>query len=56
MNTTTNLSKNYINTLFIRYIKYADASVNPNDITIYSCRPYLEVNVVLGISDARIFN
>jgi hypothetical protein len=52
MNTITNLSKNSMNTLFIRYIKYAGALVNPNDITVYSYRPYPIVNAILGISDA----
>src|SRR4051812_23702775 len=52
MNTTTNLSKNSINTLFIIFMKYAGALVNPNDITVYSYNPYL---VVLGISFSRIF-
>ena len=50
MNTTTNLSKYSINTLFIRFIKYAGALVSPNDMTVYSYKPYRVVKAVLGIS------
>src|SRR4051812_36493762 len=39
MNTTTNLSKNSINTLFIIFMKYAGALVNPNDITVLLVQP-----------------
>jgi hypothetical protein len=52
MNTTTNLSRYSINTLFIRYIKYAGALVKPKDITVYSYKPYRVVNIVFGISVA----
>ncbi|KAI5014878.1 hypothetical protein ZWY2020_056268, partial [Hordeum vulgare] len=48
MNTTTNLSKYYINTLFIRFIKFAGALVSPNDMTVYSYKPYRVVKAVLG--------
>jgi hypothetical protein len=30
--------------------------VNPNDITIYSYRPYRVMKAVLGMSDAQIFS
>src|SRR4051812_28510771 len=49
MNTSTNLSKNSINTLFIIFMKYAGALVNPNDITVYSYNPYLVVQALLQI-------
>jgi hypothetical protein len=52
----TNLSRYSMKILFIRYIKYADALVNPNDITEYSNRPYLKMNVVFGMSHSQIFN
>jgi hypothetical protein len=52
MNTTTNLSRYSINTLFIIYIKYAEALVKPNDIIVYSYNPYLVINAILGISIA----
>jgi hypothetical protein len=55
MNTTTNLSRYSINTLFIRYMKSAGALVNPKDMTVYSYSPYLVVNAVLEISDYLIF-
>src|SRR3954466_7464994 len=55
MNTTTNLSKNSINTLFLIFMKYAGALVNPNDIRVYSYNPYLVVKVVFVISFSRIF-
>jgi len=45
-----------MNTLFMRYMKYAGALVSPKDITVYSYRPYLVVKVVLGTSDAWIFS
>jgi hypothetical protein len=32
------------------------ALVNPNDITVYSYRPYRVVKVVLGMLDALIFS
>jgi hypothetical protein len=47
MNTTTNLSKYAMNTLFIKYMKYDVALVKPKDITMNSYNPYLDVNVVL---------
>src|SRR3954468_12324996 len=56
MNTTTNLSINFINTLFMRWTKYAGAFVSPNGITVNSYSPYLEVKAVLGISSVRTFN
>jgi hypothetical protein len=34
-------------TLFIRFIKYVGAFINPNDITRNSYSPYLVVKVVL---------
>src|SRR4051812_3497682 len=40
INTTTNLSKYSINTLFIMVMKYAGAFVSPKDITVYSYKPY----------------
>jgi hypothetical protein len=52
MNTTTNWSISGIKTEFIRYMKCADAFVNPNDMTRYSYKPYLIVKAVLGISSA----
>src|SRR6187399_457171 len=54
MNTTTNFSKNSMNTLFIILMKYAGVLVNPNDITVYSYSPYRVVKAVLGISFSRI--
>jgi hypothetical protein len=50
MNTTTNWSRYFMNTLFIRFIKYAGALVNPNNITKNSYNAYLVVKVVLGTS------
>src|ERR1041384_7530629 len=47
MNTTTNFSKNSINTLFMKYAR--------NDIMVYSYNPYLVVKAVFGISFSRIF-
>jgi hypothetical protein len=32
------------------------ALVNPNGITIYSYRPYLNMNAVFGMSHSRIFS
>jgi hypothetical protein len=54
MKTTTNLSSSGMKTEFIRYMKYASAFVNPNDITRYSYNPYLVEKVVFGISLAHI--
>jgi hypothetical protein len=34
------------------YIKYAGALVKPNDMTVYSYKPYLVVKVVFGMSEA----
>src|SRR4051794_9113885 len=52
----TNISSmNSINTLFIIFMKYAGALVNPNDITVYSYNPYLVVKAVFGISFSQIF-
>jgi hypothetical protein len=56
MNTTINWSRYSMNTLFIRFIKYAGALVNPNDITKNSHSPYLVVKAVLGMSSIEIFN
>jgi hypothetical protein len=50
MNTTANLLRYSMNTLFIKYMKYAGALIKPKDITVNSYNPYLDVNVVLGIS------
>jgi hypothetical protein len=44
-----------MNTLFIKFIKYAGALVSPNDITVNSYKPYQVEKVVLGISDGLIF-
>jgi hypothetical protein len=52
--TTINLSSFGMNTEFIRYMKYAGALVNPNDITKYSYNPYLVEKAVLGMSSGRI--
>src|SRR4051812_33106274 len=46
MNTTTNLSKYSINTLFIMVMKYVGAFVSTKDITVYSYKPYLVVKAV----------
>jgi hypothetical protein len=54
MKTTTNLSSSGMKAEFIRYMKYAGAFVNPNDITRYSYSPYLVEKAVFGISLARI--
>jgi hypothetical protein len=56
INTTKNLSRYSMNTLFIKYMKYAGALVKPKDITVNSYNPYLDVNAVFGISSTRIFN
>ena len=56
MNTTTNLSKKSMNTLFIMCMKNAGALVSPNDMTVYSYNPYRVVNAVLGISSFLIFS
>jgi hypothetical protein len=45
-----------MNTLFIRYMKYAGAFVNPNDITMNSYIPYLVMNVVFGMSVGQILS
>jgi hypothetical protein len=50
------LSRYSMNTLFIKYMKYAGVLVKPKDITVNSYNPYLDVNVVFGISSTRIFN
>jgi hypothetical protein len=54
MKTTTNLSSSGMKTEFIKYMNYAGAFVNSNNITRYSYSPYLFENVVFGISLARI--
>jgi hypothetical protein len=56
MNTTTNWSRYSMNTLFIKFIKYAGALVSPKDMIKNSYSPYLVVKAVLGISSVRIFN
>ena len=43
-------------TMFIRCMKKAGALVKPNDMTVYSYGPYLQVNAVLGISSGRILS
>ena len=43
-----------MNALFFRFIKYAGALVNPNDITVNSYNPYRVENAVLGMSDGLI--
>jgi hypothetical protein len=48
MNTTTNLSNFRIKTEFMRYMKCADALINPKDMTRYSKGPYLMVKTVFG--------
>jgi hypothetical protein len=55
MNTTTNLSRYSMKTLFIKYIKFAGAFVNPKDMIRNSYNPYLEVNVVFGISPFQTY-
>jgi hypothetical protein len=45
-----------MNTLFIRYMKYVGAFVNPKGITVNSYKPYLDVKAVLGMSSNRIFS
>jgi hypothetical protein len=54
--TTTNLSRNSMNTLFIIFMKYDGALVRPNGITVYSYEPYLVTKVVLGISYSLILS
>jgi hypothetical protein len=54
MNIMTNRSNSGMKIEFMRYMKCADAFVNPKDMTIYAKRPYLVVKVVLGISSAQI--
>jgi hypothetical protein len=45
-----------MNTLFIKFIKYAGALVSPNDMTKNSYNPYLVVKAVLVTSSAQILN
>jgi hypothetical protein len=54
MKITIDLSNSDMNTEFMRYMKCADALVNPNDMTRYSQRPCLVEKAVLGISLAHI--
>jgi hypothetical protein len=54
MNTTTNLSRKSMNTLFIKYMKKVDAFFRPKDITMNSYNPYLVVNVAFGTLEGRI--
>jgi hypothetical protein len=56
MKTTINLSNSSMNMEFIRYIKCAGALMSPNDITRYSCNPYLVEKVVFGTSSKQILN
>jgi hypothetical protein len=46
MKTTTNLSSSSMNTLFMRFMKKADAFVSPKGITVNSYCPYLVTNAV----------
>jgi hypothetical protein len=50
------LSRYSMNTLFIRYMKYASAFVNPKGMMVNSYKPYPDVKAVLGMSSNRIFN
>jgi hypothetical protein len=45
-----------MNTLFIKYMKKANAFVNPNDMPMYSYSTYLVINVVFGIFEGRILS
>jgi hypothetical protein len=56
MNTMMNLSRYFIKNLFIIYIKYVGALVNPKDITVYSYRPYLVIKAVFSMSLSRSFS
>jgi hypothetical protein len=48
MNTTTNLSRYYMNTLFIMHMKNVGAFVSLKDMTVYSCKPNLEIKETLA--------
>jgi hypothetical protein len=50
------LSRYSMNTLFIKYMKYVGAFVNPKGMTVNSYKPYLDVKAVLGMSSNRIFS
>jgi hypothetical protein len=50
MKTTINLSSSSIKTLFMRFMKKADAFVSPNDITVNSYYPYRVTNAVFWMS------
>jgi hypothetical protein len=54
--TTTNLSRNSMNTLFIIFMKYEGALVKPKGITVYSYEPYLVTKAVLGMSCCLILS
>jgi hypothetical protein len=41
-------------TEFMRYMKYAEALVRPNDMTRYSYKPYQVEKEVFGMSLGRI--
>jgi hypothetical protein len=56
MKTMTNLSRNYVNTLFIIFMKYNGALVNPNGITVYPYELYLVSKAFLGISYSLILS
>jgi hypothetical protein len=56
MNTTTNLSRYFMNTLFIKYMKKTGAFINLKDMTVYSYSPYLVINVVFGMSEDQILS
>jgi hypothetical protein len=45
-----------MNTLFIRYMKYAGALVNLKGMTVNSYKLYLDMKAVLGMSSSRIFS
>ena len=52
----TKVSRNVLNTLFIKLIKDADALVKLKDITRNSQSPYRVLNVVLGTFSSLIIN
>jgi hypothetical protein len=56
MKTTTKLSMYSMNTLFIRYMKYPGAFVNPKGMIVNSYKAYLDVKAVLGMSSNWIFS
>jgi hypothetical protein len=56
MNTTTNLLRLSMSTLFIKYMKKVGAFVRPNDMTVNSYSPYLVKNAVFGMSEGQILS